>query len=172
MLPSAWPQGMDDFDVSERAAAFLEDDVDWRIHADDRSLQHAAAELRADAIPNAVERQSPIHRGVTGLGIRSHPTRRSSQDRSGRQCCRRARCLRGVRGSPPEYSVSKKSKRATARVPRPRARWASCRSREEIPPRDRSRDRPGQGTPISSPNAARNWASAELSGNRARNNSA
>ena len=39
-------------------------------------------------------------------------------------------------------------------------------------PRDRSRDRPGQGTPISSPNAARNWASAGLSGNRARNNRA
>ena len=42
----------------------------------------------------------------------------------------------------------------------------------EIPPRDRSRGRPSQRTPISSPNAARNWASAGLPGNRTRNNRA
>ena len=48
---------VDDVDVFKRAVAFLEDDVDQRIPADDRSLQRAAAELRAEAAPDAFERR-------------------------------------------------------------------------------------------------------------------
>ena len=58
MLPSVWPGGVDDLDVFERVVALLEDDVERRIAADDRSLHRAAAELRAEAAPDALERRS------------------------------------------------------------------------------------------------------------------
>ena len=48
---------VDDFDVFERRVAFLEDDVDRRILADDRSLPGTAAKLRAEATPDALERR-------------------------------------------------------------------------------------------------------------------
>ena len=48
---------MDDLDVFEQAVALLEDEVDGRVVGDGGSLEGAAAERRAEAAPDALERR-------------------------------------------------------------------------------------------------------------------
>ena len=97
---------MDDFDVSEGTVVLLEADVDGRVPGDDRNLQGAAAKLRSEAIPDALERRSRFVAVRLGPGTGSRPARRWSRDRGRPRCCRAGRCLPGDRGSTRGYAAS------------------------------------------------------------------